>query len=261
MAKKAKDSPVEAPAAVATPVPAAVAAPDAAAVAATDAMDDLTAMAMDMAPAATTETKGKSKVPTINIPEVMESCKEFVDATREIADAEAKQGRAATKIKAVAELRRIQASREMGEHQTSINVNGQVTYIVQNRYLKIADTAKTPLATLIAKLTGIFGEAYKTYFVPAHEFSVKKEATTAKNIKILQELFKDDPVRRQALATVIGCAPQDIPKFSDLIERESTLKPTEAFHIARTMKPDVALLAEQAKVAGIVTPISPSLKA
>lgn len=256
MAKKAKESPVVAPA----PVPASVAAPVAAAVAATDSMDDLTAMAMDMAPAAGTETKGKSKTPIISIPEVMDACKEFVDASRELADAEAKLGRAASKIKPIAEKRRIQCSREMGEHQTSINVNGTVTFIVQNRYLKIADTVKTPLAGLIAKLTGIFGEAYKTFFVASHEFSVKKDATNAKNIKILKEMFKDDPARRTALAAVIGCAPQDIPKFSDLIERESTLKPTEAFHVARCMKPDVEILAEQAKVAGIVTPIAPSLK-
>jgi len=250
-------------------------APEAPVVAAADALgglDDLTAMTMGMDSAPATDTKGKSKIPTINIPELMDACNDFVAADREIADAEAKQQRAAMKIKPIAEQRRIQASREMGAHQTSIKVNGMLTFVVTSRYKKLADTVEKPLSTILAKLQAIFGSAYKDFFSAEHEFSVKKEATTAKNVMVLQQVFKDDPARREAIAAAIGevtlpngqkmrFTANDIPKFGDLISRESVVKPTDAFHVARCMKPEIEKLYEQAKAAEVCNPIEPSIKA
>lgn len=239
-------------------------APEAPVVSAESAMgglDDLTAMTMGMDSAPTSATKGKSSIPTVVVPELEDAIKDFVDADREIADATAKQDRAAMKIKPIAEQKRILCSREMGAHQTSIKLNGKITFVRTSRYKKLADTVEKPLATILGKLQAIFGAAYKEFFAVEHEFSVKKDATNAKNIKILTEVFKDDPARREAIAKVIGCAASDIPKFGDLIARESVVKPTDAFHVARCMKPEVEKLFEQARVAEICNPIEPSLKA
>lgn len=254
MSKKAKGTAAVKDAPAATP-PATIAGkgnPGIGAVKAAE-VDELTAMAMGTAPAPASATAKKSKVPVVEIPELADVCQEFIAADRDLTDAENRKDAAALRIKKAAEAHRVAYSRRVGENTLSIKINGVLNYTV-GRYRVLKDTVEKPLAAIVQQLTGIFGEGWKTFFGVNHEFSVRKEATNAKNIKALQEVFKDDPVRREAIAKVIGMPATDIPKFADLIERVTTVVPNDALHTARTLNADVEKQYEQAKAAELVLP-------
>lgn len=197
------------------------------------------------APAPASAAKKSSSVPAKTVPELAEATRDFIEGQRLVADGEAKMSNAATKIKPVAEVVRVEHSRSVNENQLSISVNGLVTYTV-GRYRQLKETPTRSLAAIKAQAEAVFGEGgYKKWFKVDAGYSMKKAAVTPANIQYLQ--------------TVLGA------RFGEFFEREVVVVPNDDFHKARTLLPEVAKQYEAAKATmidgqALVTPNEPSLK-
>ena len=88
--------------------------------------------------ASKTESKpSKSKNPVIELPEQKSAIKDWLTASADLKDAEARKATAEESILPAAEKARIEACRRDGKYYSSVKVEDLVTISVQNRYSPI----------------------------------------------------------------------------------------------------------------------------
>lgn len=134
-------------------------------------------------------------------------------------------------------------SRRTGEFQTSIDVNGRLTFVQQHKYHEIAPSRAEALV-------GIFGSG---------DFSKYFKAVT--DIKLNMDQLEQNSELAEAIIEAIkeACEEHDA-SLADVLKTKVVLKPTEELSRARVMDADVGRKFEEARDAGLVSPAKATLK-
>lgn len=167
--------------------------------------------ALDAAAVAAPKAKAKDDTPVIRHAATLEKCKRRLEAARLLKDLEAEIGLLDVDLKAAAEPLRLDLCQQTGK-LTSIKLNGLLTFIVQNKYGKLAE----------AGLRARFNGKFESYFTRETDLKVDVKKLTPELVQAL--------VAAGALTVERFC------------------KPTEEFHTAVTLDENVRLLAEAAGI-------------
>lgn len=192
------------------------------------------------------EPKSKTKTPVVTLQGPLtpgdpksetyeDAISDWLKANQDKKDAEARQAAAEAKFFDSAEKSRIAECRRDGKYHSSVKINDEVLYGVQNRYSAIKSED-------MAKLEEVFGDRTDVYFKEKTEITLTEAALTDE--KILEKL-------------VAAVGPEN---FGTYFEVEQHVAPTEAFHEGRATDLEIGEKAEKVIKAGIVRPAKASCK-
>ncbi len=180
-------------------------------------------------------TKGKSTTPSVEVPALEQSIKEWLKADKDMNDAKSRKELAETVILPNAEESRVKECRRDGEFHSSVKLNGQILVSTQSRYTNILSEDRESLEK-------VFGDKTDQYFKSEMEITLTDAAL--KDEKILQKLIA--AVGQENLATYF-----EVKQF---------IKPTDQLHEQRTLDPEIAGKAKQLMDAGILKPYKAAVK-
>lgn len=172
-------------------------------------MNALDAM-LDAAAKAAPKTK-KSDTPSVRCDELDQKLRRLQEAKRLLKDLEAETKLLAAECMPAAEALRLDLSRQTGAALSSIRINGVVKLVVQNKYGKIPGDTE-------GHLQAYFAEQFPNYFTKQSEVKVDVSKLTP-----------------EALQALLACGAATVERF---------YKPTDAFHAAATLDPNVQSKAE-----------------
>lgn len=183
------------------------------------------------------ETKKKSTTPSVTLTDKKhtEAIQDWVKADADKKDAESRKADAESKFLDDAEKARISACRTEGKYHSSVKLNDEILYGVQNKYAAIKNEDRETLES-------IFGDKTDTYFTEKTEISLTDAAL--KDEKILEKLIN-----------AVGAE-----NFKTYFEVAQHIAPTEALHEGRAMNPELAEKADKLIEAGILRPNKASCK-
>lgn len=157
----------------------------------------------------------KTDTPVVRSEVLDEKLKRLQEAKRLLKDLEAETKLLAAECMPAAEALRLDLSRQTGAALSSIRINGVVKLVVQNKYSKIP-------ATNEGDLKARFNEQFADYFTKHSEVKVDVSKLTL-----------------EALQALLACGAASVEQF---------YKPTDVFHAAATLDPNVQQLAEGAGI-------------
>lgn len=186
--------------------------------------------------ASKTESKpSKSKNPVIELPEQKGAIKEWLDAAKDLKDAESRKATAEEKILPAAEKARIDACRRDGKYYSSVKVEDLITVSVQNRYSPI-NTADFPA------IEDLFGEKASDFFATKTEISLTDAALNDE--KIIEKLIN-----------AVG-----EENFKTFFNVKQNVFPTEVFHEQSAVNAELGKKADALKANGILKPYKAAVK-
>ena len=185
--------------------------------------------------AADTGTKKKSDKLAVNLPSLDEQIDRFTEATAEMKQQKAIAETAGQQIISEVSEQRFQLCRKEGRAESSVRVNGRVTFTQKCQYSPVPGEA-------LPELEAAFGAEFGRYF--PNVLSIKLNAAAASDEATLESL--------------IGAIGAD--KFQEWFEIERKVLPSEMFHTDMTMRPEVQATAQPFIDMGVIKPYKPTIR-
>ena len=179
------------------------------------------------------EKKSSSKSTAVQI-KCDQQIDDWLKAHSDKKDAESKLAEAESIIIPEATTARLAESKRLGEHLSSVKVNGKISFVVQNRYSEIDILDKS-------KISAIFGDDFDKYF---------KIKTT---VNFTEKATND----QQFLTKMIALIGED--KFAEYFVVKEAIVPNGIFHETRSIDKDVATKADILIDSGVIKPYKPSI--
>jgi hypothetical protein len=182
--------------------------------------------------------KSKSTTPVVELEELSDQVKTWVEAKKNEKDAKARLSGAGEEIKPVAEEARRKICMDTGNYASSVKIKAggeTITMSTKNAYSKIP-TEQAP------QLDEIFGEDKDKFF---------KEKMT---IALTDAAMNDEEIVNK-LVEAVGA--ENLAKYFDI---KQFIEPTEALHTQRSTDAKVAAMADRAINEGVLRPYSPSFR-
>ncbi len=208
-----------------------------AALAASAAADDPMALLSGMAASAPAK-KGKDKL-AFTDPALAPHVAGFIDADQKADEWASVRDTHAAQIRAVAGPGRLAACRRAGRVESSLVVNGALTFSQKNQFCPV-DPANLPA------LGDAFGEAAGRYFLPTMDVSLTPEVT-------------GDPEALKALVGVLLSA-LGAERFRASFKVVQRVKVSESFYDDWTLNPAVQATADPFIQSEVIKPYQPTLR-